>query len=339
MAAKSLADIQADIQRRRFAPLYLLQGEEPYFIDQLTELLEKSVLPESERSFNQTVLYGKDVSVEDIIACARRYPMMSEYQVVILREAQGIHANKIEELTTYTDSPLGSTIFVMALKNKSLDKRKKLYKSFSNNGVIFQSEKIRDDKMPAWIGQFVKNQGFKINEETCFFLKECLGNNLERVVNELNKLAINLQPGSDITRQQIETFIGINKDFNLFELQNAIGRKDLLKAYQIIRYFNEYPKGNDYSVHGLIGLLYGYFNKLLIYHSLKGLSDQEIGSAMGINTYFLKDYQQAVRHYNVPRLKRAIRILLEFNLKINGIGTAYTTEEELSQELIYKLTQ
>ncbi len=339
MSSKSLADIKADILRRRFSPLYLLQGEEPYFIDELTDLLEKSVLSESERSFNQTVLYGKDVSVEDVIACARRYPMMSEHQVVIIREAQGIHHQKIEDLANYTESPLLSTIFVMALKNKSLDKRKKLFKTFSNNGSVFQSDKIRDDKMPAWIGQYVKDKGFKISDETCFFLKECLGNNLERVVNELSKLSINLQPGSDITRQHIETFIGINKDFNMFELQNAIGKRDVLKAYQIIRYFNEYPKGNDYSVHGLIGLLYGYFNKLLIFHSLKGMSNAEMASAMGVNPYFLKEYQQVVQHFTVPRLKRAIRTLLEFNLKINGVGTAYTTEEELSQELIYKLTQ
>jgi DNA polymerase III subunit delta len=325
--------ILSDINRRIYYPVYLFSGEEPYFIDQLSDAIENGVLSEDEKGFNLTVLYGRDADAQTIIENAKRYPMMASHQVVIVKEAQEIKS--LDELTAYAEKPLNSTILVICYKYKKYDKRKSLVKIVEKKGVFFESARVREDKMPAWISAQVAAQGYTISPKANTMMADFLGNDLGKVNNELKKLYISLPKGSQISEKIVEDNIGISKDYNIFELQNAIRERNIVKANRIIAYFASNPKEN--SIVKNINLLYGYFTKLLLYHSLPDKSNKEVASALGINPFFANDFHTAGRNYPFEKVTRVISLLREYDLKSKGLGNGSADENELTKELIYKI--
>jgi DNA polymerase-3 subunit delta len=325
--------ILSDINRRIYYPVYLFSGEEPYFIDQLSDAIENGVLSEDEKGFNLTVLYGRDADAQTIIENAKRYPMVASHHVVIVKEAQDIKT--IDELSGYAEKPVDSTILVICHKYRKYDKRKSLVKNVEKKGVFFESARIREDKMPAWISAQVAAQGYTISPKANTMMADFLGNDLGKVDNELKKLYISLPKGSQITEKIVEDNIGISKDYNIFELQNAIRERNIVKANRIIAYFASNPKEN--SIVKNINLLYGYFTKLLLYHSLPDKSNKEVASALGINPYFANDYHTAGRNYPFEKATRVISLLREYDLKSKGLGNGSADENELTKELIYKI--
>lgn len=329
----SYNEIIADIRNRIFYPVYLLSGEEPYYIDLLSDAIEAGVLSETEKEFNQTILYGRDADARTIIEYAKGYPMMASHKVVIVKEAQDIKT--IDELGAYAEKPLNSTILVICYKYKKYDKRKSLPKIVEKKGVLFESSKIREDKMPGWIADQVSEAGYSITPKATQMIADFLGNDPGKVINELNKIFISLSKGNLITEKIVESNIGISKDFNIFELQNALGAREIVKANQIVAYFASNPKDN--SLVKTIALLYTYFIKVLIYHTLNDKSNKEVASALGINPYFTRDYQNAARNYSFENTVRIINLLREYDLKSKGLGNGSANEENLTKELIFKI--
>jgi DNA polymerase III subunit delta len=325
--------ITSDIKRKIYHPVYLLHGEEPYFIDAITSLIEESVLTESEKEFNQTVVYGRDTDTGSIIDMARRFPMMANYQVIIIKEAQDL--DKIENLQPYMERPMTSTILVIAHKYKKIDQRKSFAKSVDKAGVIFESTKIYDNKVPGWINEQVAGNGYSIRPEACQLLAEYLGSDLGRISNELEKLVINLPQGSTIDNALIERNIGISKDYNIFELQNALGSKDIAKANRIINYFAANTKQNPMIL--VLTVLFGFFMKLMIYHQTENKSTNNIASVLSVKPFFIKDYVQAAQNYPFRRLRTIIGLLREYDLRLKGINNGSTEESELLRELVYKI--
>ncbi|MFH1121414.1 MAG: DNA polymerase III subunit delta [Bacteroidota bacterium] len=325
--------ILSDLKKRIYHPVYLLSGEEPYFIDQLCDAIENGILSEDEKGFNQTILYGRDVEASSIIEYAKRYPMMASHQVVIVKEAQDIKT--IDELSAYAEKPLLSTILVICYKYKKYDKRKMLAKIVEKKGVFFESVKLREDKLPAWIAEQVEAQGYTLSPKAVAMIADNLGNDLSRADNELKKLYINLPKGTQITEKTVEANIGISKDYNIFELQKALGARNIVKANRIINHFSSNPKDNP-LVKTII-LLYGYFSKLLIYHSLQDKSNKEVASALSVSPYFVNDYHSAARNYSFEKLTQIISVLREFDLKSKGLDSGSVNEEDLTKELIYKI--
>jgi DNA polymerase-3 subunit delta len=325
--------ITGDIQRKIYRPVYVLHGEEPYFTDAITDLIEETVLSETEKEFNLTVIYGRDTDPGSIIDIARRFPMMANYQVVIVREAQDIE--KIENLQPYLEKPQPSTILVLAIKYKKIDLRKSFAKSAEKAGILYESAKIYENKVPAWINDQIVRHGYSIKPEASQLLAEYIGNDLSRVSNELEKLMINLPAGSAIDTSLIEKNIGISKDYNIFELQNALGTKNIAKANRIISYFGANPKLNPMIV--VLTILFGFFMKLMIYHQLADKSQKNAAAALSVNPYFVKDYAQAAQNYSFRRLRTIIGLLREYDLRLKGINNGSTGEGELLRELVYKI--
>jgi len=325
--------LTGDIKRKIYRPVYLLHGEEPYFIDALTDLIEESVLTDVEKEFNQTVVYGRDTDPGRIIDMARRFPMMANYQVVIVREAQDI--DKIENLQPYIEKPQPSTILVIAHKYKKIDMRKGLAKSAAKTGVVFESAKLYDNKIPAWINEQVRARGFSIRPDACQLLAEYLGADLGRIVNELEKLVISLTKEKEIDTALIERNIGISKDYNIFELQNALGARDIIKANRIINYFADNPKQNPMIV--ALTVLFGFFMKVMIYHQLQDKSEKNAASVLGVNPFFVKDFARAAQNYPFRRIRAIIGLLREYDLRLKGINNGSTEEGELMKELVYKI--
>ncbi len=344
MASKSYDEILKEIKNKIYHPVYLLQGEEPYFIDQIAELIEKSVLDDMEKEFNQTVIYGRDCDTMQLISTAKRYPMMANYQVVIVREAAEIKdlfsgratEDAKEALTAYLNAPLSSTILVICLKYKSVDKRWKMYKAFEKSGVVFDAKRLYEDKIPAWIEKHLAGKGYKIQPQAAMLMAESLGIDLSKISNECDKLIINLKAGETITSQHIETNIGISKEFNIFELQRALGQRDVLKANRIVNYFRDNPKSNPVQVS--MANFYSYFSKLLLIHSLKDKSQGAVASALKIPHFYTNDYIQAARNFPPGKLGAIISHLREYDMKFKGVGSTSNTENgELMRELLFKI--
>ena len=325
--------IIGDIKRKIYHPVYLLQGDEPYFIDKITDLIEETVLTNSEKEFNQYVLYGRDTDTGNIIDMARRFPMMANYQVVIVKEAQDI--DKLENLQPYIEKPQTSTILVIAHKYKKIDKRKGFAKSVEKAGVLFESSRLYDNQVPAWINEQIRLKGCSIKSEAAQLLSEYLGSDLGRISNEIEKLLINLPEGSVIDGTVIERNIGISKDYNIFELQNALGTKDVRKANRIINYFSANTKQNPAIV--VLTVLFGFFMKLMIYHQLKDKSRNAAASTLGVNPFFMKDYIQAAENYSLPKSRAVIGLLRECDLRLKGINNGSTDESELLRELVFRI--
>ncbi len=326
-------DILGNLKKKIYHPIYFLMGEEAYFIDKISDYITDHVLTDAEKGFNQTVLYGKDLDPHVIISHARRFPMMANHQVIIVREAQNI--KKIEELESYVKNPLNSTILVLNYKYKTLDKRKTFTKLLDKNGLLFESKKIYDNQLPAWIASYLKIQQYTIAPQAAAMLAEYLGTDLSKVANELDKLIISLPVGSQITPDDIEKNIGISKEFNVFELQNALGERDLLRANRIINYFGANPSGNPVPV--VISSLFSYFSKLLNYHFLDDKSQNNVASVLQVHPFFVKTYVTASKNYSIKKLVEIVAILREYDMKSKGWGSVSATSADLQREMIYRI--
>ncbi|MCQ2973631.1 MAG: DNA polymerase III subunit delta [Bacteroidales bacterium] len=333
MAAATYESILEDLKAKKYAQVYLLQGDEPYFIDQISQYIEKNVLTDDEKVFNQTVVYGKDIDVPNLDTLAKRFPLMAKYQVVVVKEAQDI--KKIEDLVYYVQKPQKSTILVLNYKYKELDKRKKLASEIEKQGVLFTSKKLYDNKIPPWTEGYVKSQGLTIDPIALKLLTDYLGNDLAKIANEVDKLAIALPKNAKITSTDIQNNVGISKDYNNFELQNAIGSGDVLKAARIVDHFSKNQKDNPLVL--TITALYGYFCKLLIYNQHIRDDSKTQAAALGVSPYFLKDYSNAQKRFPIQKTIRAISLLHEYDLKSKGVGNVSTDSGALLQELVYKI--
>jgi DNA polymerase-3 subunit delta len=332
--ASTYEEIMSDLKNRIFKPVYFLAGEEPYYIDLITEYIEEKVLPESEKAFNQIILYGDGTTVSSIMDTSRRFPMMSSHQVLIVKEAQSL--KKIEELSAYVERPLPSTILVINYKYKTLDKRTKLYKQLDSSAVYFESNRLRDYQVPQWIERYLMVKGIRTEPNASAMLTEFLGTDLHKIVNELDKLLITMPAGKPvITTDLIEKNIGISKDFNNFELQKAIGDKNILKANMIARYFADNPRDNPVNL--TIASLFSFFSKLLTYHYLPDKSKNNVAAALKINPYFVKDYESAGARYDARRTVHIIGLLRTYDMKSKGYGDLSSEPGDLLKELVYKI--
>jgi len=321
------------LKNKIYYPVYFLAGEEAYYIDEISDYIEKNVLTDTEKEFNQTIIYGRDTSVPAIISAAKRYPMMANYQVVIIKEAQDVQ--KIEELDHYVENPLQSTLLVINYKYKKIDKRKTFSKLVEKKGVLFESKKLYDNQVPEWINNFAGQRGYRITPKATAMLSEYLGTDLSKIVNEISKLILNIPANAEINESLVEQNIGISKDFNIFELQNAIGTRNIVKANQIANYFAASPKENPLVK--TILMLFSYFTKLLIYHQLTDKSRNNVASALSVSPLFVRDYEIAGRNYNQKKLAAIISLLHEYDLKSKGVNNVSTAEGELLRELLFKI--
>ena len=311
--------------------IYFFMGEEPYYIDKLTEYLETNLLTEEEKSFNQTVVYGRDVSIDEIVSSAKRFPMMAERQVIIVKEAQDL-SRTIDQLESYIENLVPTTVLVFAYKYKTLDKRKKLPKLIDKHGVIFESKKLYENQVGAWINSILKGKGFTIEPKANAMLVEFLGNDLGKINNELEKLRIILPQGSQITAKDIEENIGFSKDFNVFELQNALGARNQLKAYKIAQYFADNPKDNPMVV--TTSLVFSFFIKLLKYHGIKDKNPKNVSSVLGVNPYFLKDYDLALKNYPMKKVSQIVANLRDIDVKSKGVGANALPNSDLLKQML-----
>ncbi len=331
--------ILRDIQAGNYSPIYFLQGEEPYYIDLITNFIEKFALPESAKSFNQVVMYGKDVTMADVINNAKRFPMMSDRQVVIVKEAQNIsdfgkeNANKI--LEAYIQHPLPSTILVFGYKYKTLDRRKSLAKVIEKQAILVNSAKIYDNKVPGWIKNYIETKGFKITEKAIIMLAENIGNNLERLANEIDKMLINFKVPVEIDDHMIQKYIGISKEYNAFELQRAIMFKDVVKANKIINYFEANPKNNP--IIPIIAIIFNFFTKVLIIHHHRNYTEPGVVSLLKINRFFVKEYIVAAQNYPIHKVLANIHFLKTADLQSKGVNNNSVTDGQILKELIFKL--
>lgn len=332
-------EILSAIKQRKYKPLYLLHGEESHYIDVVCDAIENTVLNDAQKGFDQTILYGKDVDFSTIVSAAKRYPMMSDYQVIIVKEAQGLKwkgEDGVELLAKYVENLTPTTILVFAYKYGKFDKRTKLYKSIEKAGVAFESEKLYDNKVAPWIVEEIHNNGHKIHPQAAALMAEYLGTDLSKVANEVQKLILNVSKEREITVQDVEQNIGISKDFNVFELNNALGKRDALKAVQIVDYFAANPKSNPSVL--VMGTLYGYFAKVLKYHYLTDKSSQAVAKELGVSPFFVKDYEYAARNFNKSKLFQIMSVLKDYDLKFKGLDAGPNTSDgDLFREMIFKI--
>ena len=333
---KELDLILKNIKNKELLPIYFFHGEEPYFMDVALKSFENDYLTEDEKAFNQTVVYGKDTTYSDVLSLARQFPMMGDKQVIIIKEAQDIALTEGESnaLKLYAENPVASTVLVIAYKYKKVDSRKAFVKTLTQKKMIFLSEKIKDYNVAKWIEAELRSLDIKAQPSIPPLLSQYLGADLSRISNELQKLKMILKPGEILDAKIIETNIGISKDFNVFELIKALGKKDEINAFKIAHYIGK-SKSSNFIM--MMGNLYTFFSNLIIYHTMPGQSPQNMAAAMGINPYFLKEYSEAARSYNLKHCTRAISILREIDLKSKGLGANNMTDGELLKEMVFKL--
>ncbi len=334
-ARSSYEAIRNDILHRRFKPVYLLMGDEAYFIDELTELLIATVLTETEKDFNMLTFYGVDADVNVIISSARRFPMMAEYQLIIVKEAQ--HLEQLELLDHYARNPMPSTVLVINYKHGSIDKRKALVKNIDIIGVVFESKKVYDNQIPAFITTYFREKEIGIDEKSARMLADYVGNDISKLIPQLQKLEVSLSEGSRrVTTDLIEKNVGISKDYNNFELQNAIIRKDFLTANRIVDYFGKNPKDNPMMV--TVTVLFNYFSNLLECFWLPRKDEQSIMAALNMrSSYFVRDYLTGLRNYNANKVIEIISDLRTFDSRSKGIDNISASQEDLLKELVYRI--
>lgn len=332
-------DVLKDIKAGKYAPIYFLQGEEPYFIDLITDHIEKHAIAEHDKGFNQIIMYGKDNAMNVILGNARRFPMMADRQVVIVKEAQNIPDLGKEFgdslLMNYLQNPLPSTILVFAHKYKSLDGKRKITKELDKKAILVKTEKIQEWKLSPWIEEYIKGKGHKIDTRTATLLAESIGNNLEILTNEIGKMLINFSGPTTITTGHIHQFIGINKDYNNFELTKAIGVKDVMKANKIIYYFVQNPKAHPLIP--MISLVFGFFSKIALVHGNSGLAEAELSRLLGVHPYFVKEYKTAARNYQMGKVIDSFGYIKEADLRSKGVDVNAVENSEILKELIFKL--
>lgn len=327
-------EIVAEINKGNPKPIYFLMGEEPYYIDRISQYIADNVLTEAEKGFNQMVLYGKETSVDEVVSNAKRFPMMAEHQVVIVKEAQHL-SRTIENLVPYAEHPQPTTILVLCYKYKKLDKRKKLYKAIKKSGELFESKKLYENQVADWIRRTMASKKYAISPKSCVMLVEYLGTDLSKISNELDKLTLVVPPTTEITPDLIEEHIGISKDFNNFELKKAIGERDVKKASRIIDYFAQNPKDNPFVV--TVTLLNTFFTQLLQYHGLKDHSQGNVAKVLGISPYFVNEYVVAARNYPMKRVSGIISSLRTLDLKGKGVGASNMAQADLLKELLIEI--
>lgn len=328
-------DIIKDIKAKQYKPIYYLMGEESYYIDLISDYISKSILTDTEKEFNFSVVYGADIDVATIINAAKRYPMMSEHQVVIVKEAQAV--KNIEELSYYLQKPLNSTILVICHKHGTLDRRKKLAVEIEKKGILFESKKIKDTMLPGFISSYLKKKGLDIEPKSSAMIADFVGTDLCRLTGELEKLAITLPKGQTrITPELIEKNIGISKDYNNFELKNALIEKNIFKANQIVKYFAENPKTNPIQV--TLPLLFNFFSNLMLAYYAPEKSEQGVATQLGLkNTWQSKDYINGMRKYSGIKVMQIIGEIRNCDAKSKGIGNSYLSDGEILRELVYNI--
>lgn len=331
--AQTYDQILSDIRKKKVANLYFLTGEEPYFIDMISDTIENEVLDEADKAFNQIVVYGRDVDVDTIAEHARSYPMMGDKMVVIVKEAQDV--KNLENFEPYIEAIPETTVLVFVYKYKKLDKRKSFAKKLDKAGVFFESKKLYESNIPGWISNYLKNEGYSITPKAMQMLADYLGTDLHKIANELDKLTISLPKNKAIDDADIERNIGISKDFNPFELQVAIGSRDVVKANRIVNYFSDNGKDNPLLLTATI--LLGYFTKLIKLHTATDQSQGNLAAILGVSPYFVKDYQSAARNYTLLNCVNAISTLREFDLKSKGYNNGEVSEKDLYREMIFKI--
>jgi len=323
-----------DIKAGNIKPIYFLMGEESYYIDKLSDYIEDKVLSEDEKGFNQTVLYGRDVSIEDIVSTAKRYPMMSERQVVIVKEAQDL-SRTIDKIESYAENPMPSTVLVICYKYKTLDKRKKVTKLLAKNGIVYESKKLYENQVGDWIKRVLAGKKYSIEPKANAMLVEFLGTDLSKINNELEKLQIILPIGSTITPHHIEENIGFSKDFNVFELRKAIGDRNQLRAYTIADNFAQNPKDNPIVM--TTSLVFSFFVQLLKYHGLKDKNPNNVAKVLGVNPFFLKDYDIALKNYPMRKVSQIVTSLRDVDVKSKGVGANALPQSDLLREMLFKI--
>ena len=324
-------EIITSLKNKNFDKVYFLHGEESYYIDKISDFISKNTLNKEEKDFNFTTLYGKETDCDQIISEAKQYPFGAEYRVVLVKEAQ--YLNKIELLENYLRNPTPSTLLAICFKSKKLDKRKSIYKTLKTCAKIFESNKLYDDKIPSWINAYCSAKTIKIDDKSCAILSEYLGNDLSKISNELDKLIISCE--GEINSKIIEKNIGISKDYNVFELQNALGKKNIVQVNRIIKYFNLNNKTHPLIL--TINSLFSFFQKVLIYKQLRSKSRSEIASSLKVNPYFLSQYELASNNYSVNQLQFIFTYIKEYELRMKGVNNKNTSHQSLLIELIFKI--
>lgn len=350
---KEADQILLDLKRRIFKPIYFLSGEETHYIDVISDYIEHHVLEEADREFNQTVVYGKDVDLSGVLGLAKQFPMMSEYNVVIVKEAQNLkELNKsasgdedggsktssntaTQQFLHYIGHPQPSTILVFCFRNKTIDKRSAIAKALQKSAVFLESKKLYDNQVPEWIGSYVKEKKYTIGPKATFLMAEFLGNDLGKIANEINKLLISLPQGKEITPELVQENIGISKDYNVFELQDALAKKDVLKANRIVNYFAANEK--EHPAPMILVTLYGYFTKVLRFHFLQDKTKFAAAQALGVNPFFVDGYAKAAANYSAAKLKQIFSYLKECDLKTKGVENSSIPNGELLKELVFKI--
>ncbi|MGN6162918.1 MAG: DNA polymerase III subunit delta [Flavisolibacter sp.] len=322
-----------ELKKQQFKPVYWLEGEEEYFIDQVINYAENKILTEGEAGFNLTVFYGRDAAWTDVVNSCRRYPMFAEKQVVILKEAQSM--KDIEKLESYIEKPLSSTLLFVAYKNKKLDGRTKLAKFIKEKAVLLSTKKMYDNALPGWTSELIQWKGYSISNKALALLIDHIGNDLNRLNNEIDKLTLNLATRKNITEDDIENFVGISKEFNVFELQHAIASKDLYKAVRIIQYFAANPKAAPLQL--IFPSLYNFFSKVLMVYAAPGRDEKTVAAAIGVHAFFVKDYMQAAAKFNRNEVEKVLLLLYEYNLRNVGVNDAGTEDADLLKEMVVKM--
>lgn len=329
----TLEKILSDLKKHTYKPVYWLEGEEEFFIDQVIDYAEKNILSEGEAGFNLTIFYGRDTSWPDLINACRKYPMFSDKQVVILKEAQAM--KDIEKLEAYVEKSLASTLLFVAYKGKKIDGRTKLAKLLKDKAVLLTTKKKYDNELPEWTSELVKSKGYSITNKALFLLIDHIGNDLSRLNNEINKLILNLQGRKNITEDDVETFVGISKEFNVFELQQAIASKDLYKAIRIIQYFESNPKAAPIQL--IFPSLYNFFSKVQMIYSVPSRDEKSVAAAIGVNSYFVRDYLQTAMKFSSHEIEKVLLLLHQYNLKGIGVNDIGSSDAMLLKEMAVKM--
>lgn len=332
-----------DIRAKRFAPVYLIYGDEPYYLDLIADQLEQVAIPVAEKSFNQFILFGKDSDVGGVLNYARRYPFMAEQQLVIVKEAQqlnGINDKANQQLLEdYALKPLSSTILMLCVNKEdgksNIDERKAWVKAFGNKGVLLGIKKLYENKIPDWVGDYCRKQGAKISPKACQLLADNIGNDLKRLAGEIDKILLNLHVGEEISATTVERLVGISRDYNVFELQKALVNRDIVKANRIADYFGRNPKDNPLVV--ILAQLYGYFAKVLLVQASRDQSEKGLASVLGVNPFFVKDYLQAARTFPIVKIADVIHALRRADARSKGIDTPVMSEGDILRELVFEV--
>jgi len=329
----SVEKILGDWKKLKFKPVYWLEGEEEYHIDVLVNYAEHQILSEAEAGFNLTVFYGKDADWPSVINACRRYPMFAERQVVILKEAQQMR--DVDKLEAYIDKPLASTVFVVAYKEKKVDGRSKLAKLLKEKAELYTTKKMYDNQLPDWTAELIRQKGYSIAQKALLLLVDHIGNDLSRINNEVDKLLVNLAGRKEITEDDIERYVGVSKEYNVFELQDAFAKKDRAKAIRIIQYFEGNPKAGPIQL--ILPSIYNFFSKVYMIFGQPARDEKGVAAAIGVNPYFAKDYLAALRNYDYAGIEQGLLLLHAYNLKSVGVGSVGVEDASLLKELVVKI--